>query len=704
MPSGLTLPSIFTAVDKFSGPVNKMSKNAEGSMARMERKFRKVGDTAFSISKKSAVIGASIIAPLALLGNEAVKFEDTLADIGKTTGLEGKKLDALGESIIDLSTTTRSSIADIAKIAEIGGQLGVPEGDLLAFTKAADKFNIALGSDFSGGVEEAVAQVGKIKLLFAETRDLDIATTINKTGSAINELGAIGSGTSANITDFTLRVGAMPDALKPSIQATIALGTFLEEMGVNSQVGASGLSNLMTTAGRNIDDFAKQMDLTKVAAKQLLAEDPSTFVAKFASSFEGLPADELALKLKSLGVNSIEVTKVVGALSSGTERLAELQLASNKAFSEGTSLSKEASKKNETMAAKMAMVKNQMQGIGIQLGQAVLPLLSDLMTAVAPMLKSFGRWVSRNKSLVAGIVKVAAVVGAMALAVSAIAGVVGIATKAIGIYNSILKIQSAATKVITGIQWLWNAAMNANPIGAIIIAVVALTGVVAALAGAFKGQTTAQELANETTRRALDASLDQRVEVTMLFKALRKAKVGTQEYRDTLAKIEEIQPGITEKFNLQTGAIKDQIAAEKALKNSIMDRAMAEAAAEQIKEKTSEALTAMNREATFQEKTNMMLGITTQKEFNKKRSDEAKALMAEADTLADQQINREEKKAKKEVNPAQAAVVAASGGGAAERLKTQNIEVTINGLPEGSTATTTGGGNMASPKLGTTRK
>lgn len=48
-------------------------------------------------------------------------------------------------------------------------------------------------------------------------------------------------------------------------------------------------------------------------------------------------------------------------------------------------------------------------------------------------------------------------------------------------------LQSIATQIATGAQWLWNAAMTANPIGIIIVAVGALIGIIAWLANSTTG-------------------------------------------------------------------------------------------------------------------------------------------------------------------------------------------------------------------------
>jgi len=310
------------------------------------------------------------------------------------------------------------------KITEIGGQLGIAQKDLLSFTKAADKFNVALGADF-GGVDEAVTQVGKIKQLFSDTRGLDVSASIMKTGSAINELGAMGAGTSANISDFTLRMGQLPDALKGSVTDTLALGTYLEELGINAEIGSGGLTRMLLVAGQKIDQFAGQMKMSSIEAKKLLSQNPTEFAKKFAVSFKGLKPEVLAQKLEKLGIGTQETIKVIGALGSNMDRLTELQKYSNDSFTKGTSLQNEYNTKNKTTAAQMAKLKNTVKALTLEIGKAMLPIVKSLADALLPVIRGISKWMKDNPKLTEMIVKVTAAVAAFAFAVSGIAFAIG---------------------------------------------------------------------------------------------------------------------------------------------------------------------------------------------------------------------------------------------------------------------------------------
>jgi TP901 family phage tail tape measure protein len=572
----LTVSTKFTAIDAFSGKLRVMGDSVSNFAARSEREFRKAGQSAFAVGKSAGMIGVAIAAPLALAVKSAIDFEDKMSDVAKTTGLKGAELTKFGDDILSMSKTTRTSIDDLIKIGEIGGQLGIAGKDLVSFTSAADKFNIALGADFSGGVEDAVSTVGKIKSLFSETRGLNISDSIMKTGSAINELGAVGAGTSANIADFTLRMGALPDALKSSISNTMSLGTFFEEMGIDSQIASGGMTNFLLVAGKNIGKFAGQMKMTSSGAKDLLKNDPTEFSKKFATTFKGVAPDVLAKKLNALGIGSQETIKVIGALGSATQRLTELQDVSSTAFTNGTSLQNEAAKKNATMAAKMAILRNNVKSLSITIGNALLPVINGLVKSVTPFIQKIANWIGNNKELATTIFKVVAGFAAFALAVSGVAFAVGIFQKAMVIG----KIAMAA----------FNLVAMANPLGILLITLAAVAFGVYQVAKAFNTSSIAEQVNAEVKQRAFDKTVDQRVEIIQLFEALKKAKVGTEAYTTVLSKIDAMQPGITKKYMDQNGVISDQIGLQKELTNNIMKRAETEVRAEMLKESIKKGL------------------------------------------------------------------------------------------------------------------
>jgi tubulin-specific chaperone A len=158
------------------------------------------------------------------------KLSDAQANVMKTTKMTKQEVDELGKSFGLLET--RTSRINLYKIAEQGGRLGIPKEEIADFVRNMDVAAVALGDSFTGGVDQVAEKLGKIKFLFKETKDLGIDSAYASIGSAINELGADGVASEANIAEFTTRIGSLTDVLKPTVQETLALGAAFEESGI----------------------------------------------------------------------------------------------------------------------------------------------------------------------------------------------------------------------------------------------------------------------------------------------------------------------------------------------------------------------------------------------------------------------------------------------------------------------------------------
>lgn len=282
--------------------------------------------------------------------DELLKVSDLMTGVEKTTGLASSQVRELWNEFDELNT--RTSKQELLNIAQIGGRLGINDKEQIKeFTEEIDKIYVALGDSFQGGLEEVTTKVGKLKNLFEETRNQNYGEALNAIGSALNELGANGSSSEQNITDFATRIGALPAVLKPSIEKTLGLGAAFEESGIDAEVASSGYSRFMSVAGNNIAAFAKQMKLTTKEASELFNTHPEEFFLRFGESLKGLGAEQTAGVLKGLKLNTLEVQKALGTAGDNADRFRSLMNLSGQAMQDGTSIQNEFNKVNENTAA-----------------------------------------------------------------------------------------------------------------------------------------------------------------------------------------------------------------------------------------------------------------------------------------------------------------------------------------------------------------
>lgn len=277
------------------------------------------------------------------------KLSDAMADVQKTTGMTKEEVEELAKSFGLLHT--RTSRADLLGIAKIGGKLGIAKEEIGNFVKVMDKASIALGEDFSGGAEEVADKLGKIKNLYGELRNAGVEHTFEAVGSALNDLGAEGTASEANVAEFVTRVGSMPEAFKPSIATALGLGAAFEESGINAEKAGSNYSKVITLAANNVAGFAKQMGKPKKAIEDLINTNPNEFFLQFSESLKGLSGTDLANVLDKLKLNDNEVKQVLGAASTNTDLFREKIDLANKSMNKATSLTNEATIKNTNFAA-----------------------------------------------------------------------------------------------------------------------------------------------------------------------------------------------------------------------------------------------------------------------------------------------------------------------------------------------------------------
>lgn len=329
---------------------------------------------------------AGAVAGVALSIQQVIDMNNNMADamsaVEKTTGMTTKQVQELTRAFSDFDT--RTSNIDLLKIAEIGGRLGIPKDEILEFAREVDKAYVALGDSFSGGVDKVAESIGKIAGLYKETKGQGIALSINEIGSALNELGAAGTASEENIAEFAKRVGALPEALKPSITDAMALGAAFEESGIDAERGGTAYTNFISTAAKETKKFAEVMRLSEKQVKDLINSNPTEFFLKFSEGMKGMDGTDVARVLDYLKLGDQYVKSIVGAASENTERFRNTMALSAQAAADATSLQQEFDKVNNNSAAIYDKVRKKF--IAIFTSDAVAKALNWIISTLGKMI------------------------------------------------------------------------------------------------------------------------------------------------------------------------------------------------------------------------------------------------------------------------------------------------------------------------------
>lgn len=283
---------------------------------------------------------------------------------------------------------------------------------------------------------------------------------------------AFGAGTVAAASDVEQAMGGLEAVFgdqaaavkKWSDTSAEAVGLSKAEYGNFATVVGAQFKNL----GVPMDDVAGNTDeLIKLGADLAASMGGTTAdaVSALGSALRGEadPAERYGLALNQTAVNAKLAAEgnadLEGAALTAAKAQAIMELATEQAGGAVGAYAREA----DTVAGSQATLAAQTKDAAAALGQSLLPVIQPLIAGLADM----GGWIKDNASWITPLI---VAVGALAAGILVING-------AMAAWAAVSVVLKAATVVGTAIQWAFNAAMAANPIGLIILAVVGLIAV-----------------------------------------------------------------------------------------------------------------------------------------------------------------------------------------------------------------------------------
>jgi TP901 family phage tail tape measure protein len=296
-----------------------------------------------------------------------MQLADSITNVAKYTGLAESEVRKLTRSFKEMDT--RSSQKELLELAGVAGRLGLSaKNDVLAFVRAADQINVALAKDLGGSTEDAINKLGKLTSLFKIREKYGIEDSLKRVGSVINELGAASEAKESYIADFASRLGGIAPNANISYQAVAGLGATLDALGQTAEVSTTSIGKLLVSIGKDTPYYAKLAgegtDAFRKRVQELGYDANTTFSellgkdanAAMIALLDNVKSSKIGLegmseKLTALGVDGARSVGVIGVLTNNIGMLKQQQALANKAFDEGTSLTKEFDRVNNNFAA-----------------------------------------------------------------------------------------------------------------------------------------------------------------------------------------------------------------------------------------------------------------------------------------------------------------------------------------------------------------
>lgn len=433
---------------------------------RMGSAMTNFGNTLQSVGGKMTGLGntmtvgvtAPIVAGVGAVVKSAMSWESAFAGVKKTND---EVVDSNGNvvySYADLENGLRGLTAqlpasheEIAGVAEAAGQLGIKSQDVVSFTKTM----IDMGESTNLSAEDAASAIAKIANITGLTSD-----EYQRFGSSVVALGNNFATTEQDIVAMANRLAASGTLAGLTNQEILGLATAMSSVGIEAEAGGTAMTQTLaaiesavaaggedlqkfaTVAGESAQEFADKWENHPIEAIQ-------DFIRGLGKLDE--KGESATMVLDDMQLSGVRQSNMLKSLALAADTMTGAVDLSNKAWSENTALTNEASTRYETTESKLKMLKNQVVDMAIDFGGPFVDALKNGLEASKPLIQTLSDMAKKFNELSPAqqqhIMKLLAISAAAGPALS----VLGKLTTGLGsMFKVFGSVNSGIGKLITG--------------------------------------------------------------------------------------------------------------------------------------------------------------------------------------------------------------------------------------------------------------
>lgn len=385
---------------------------------------------------------AQINVTAGLSNDELAKMSDQMLAIGKRNSAPLEEVPQAFNKIISAGLDANTALASLEPTLQ-----AAKAGFVDIETVAAAGVNVMN----SAGLKDIVDETGKKIPAIAQSYDILFAT-LQKGAASMGE-----------VAQYLPTI--VPTAKNAGISLDQASGAFafLTAQGVNAASAATQLNGAFNALSnpKLLGNF-KAIGVSIYDAKGKMRSMPD-IVSDLAKSLDGLSDKAKAKKLASLGLDQTSA-QAFAVMTQSVDKFKEtLDATKNSKGALQNSLDS-----SKTAADSWAIAMNNVKALAIKAGQFLLPVVTKvgewaaaITGGIIPAIKGVVNWCKEWWPVLAILGA-----GLVAMNINNIAATASLIT------------HSVVTKAAAAAQWLLNAALNANPIGLVIMAIAALVAIV----------------------------------------------------------------------------------------------------------------------------------------------------------------------------------------------------------------------------------
>ena len=410
-------------------------KQANSQLKQMQAQSEKARA---SLGSLTTLVGVGLVGALALGMQSGLQFSEKMAEVKAISGATAKQFEELSAQAKELGKTTKFSATQAAQGQAFLARAGFKTNEVLSampdVLNLATAGNLELGraaditSNIMGQFQIQAENTAKVSNLLAATA-ASSNTNVEQLGEAMKYLGPTSKSLGISIEETASIIGALGDAGIQGSLAGRALGTSLVNLAKIGSTNRKALDELGVSAFDASGKFVGMKSFIEQLNTQMRGFNPEMRSAAIATIFGAEAVQEISILLDKGADKFEEYTKSI----TGTNKAAEI-----------------AKVQMEGLHGEFVELRSATEGVFISLTQALTPALSALFSSLKSGAKFISDFIDQNRQTATILATLTAAVLTLKFALIPL--------------TTLLISSTLATKG-------FSAALAANPIGAVVVAV-----------------------------------------------------------------------------------------------------------------------------------------------------------------------------------------------------------------------------------------
>ena len=360
-------------------------------------------------------------------------------------------------------------------------------------------------------------------------------------GSVINELSQNCTASAPYLAQFAQRLAGVGKQANMTIPQIMGFAAVLDSQGQAVEMSATALSQLIMKLFQDPTKIAKATGMDLQAFNKVLKEDTNEALLMLFQRLNELgDLSVLAPVFDAMGTDGAQASQVIAALAGNVAQIKWEQAEANKAFKEGTSVTKEHNVQNSTVQAQLDKAKKGFHEMAVELGEKLAPAMKYAISGTSAMMHVLSTSISF---------------------ISEYAGTIISTTAAIAAYTVIVNASTIAFQVqyywvnyvIPAFKRLWTV-ISTNPYGALAAAMGVVIGLIIDFTRRANSAAAAQRALNNIQTEAKKKAIEQQQEIETLIAAANNLNLTYDEQKIAVDKLNKLIPQFNGKINATTRA------------------------------------------------------------------------------------------------------------------------------------------------------